>query len=200
MGMDDFSNPNHPPSPPTYNYNPLVSMPENPPSPSTMSAYPEADLNGRPMHVSPYSSPPVRPIQPYSMQQQHLPNHDSYSPSQNQSQQQYSYDNIQLRYPVPSPQFPVPNMVNRFEPPRDQRAPLPPMSMMPAGAGYSSGGSMEMGGVDTTGQMPPPGVKPRVTATLWEDEGTMCFQVDVNGICVARREGVYSTSMCCVTA
>ena len=42
---------------------------------------------------------------------------------------------------------------------------------------------------DTTGQIPPPGMKPRVTATLWEDEGTFFFQVDVKGTCVARREG-----------
>ena len=44
-------------------------------------------------------------------------------------------------------------------------------------------------GLDTTGQVAPPGVKPRVTATLWNDEGCLCFQVDVNGVCVARREG-----------
>ena len=31
-------------------------------------------------------------------------------------------------------------------------------------------------------------MKPRVTATLWEDEGSLCFQVEANGICVARRE------------
>jgi protein SOK2 len=42
---------------------------------------------------------------------------------------------------------------------------------------------------DTTGQNPPPGMKPRVTATLWEDEGSLCFQVEARGICVARREG-----------
>jgi len=41
---------------------------------------------------------------------------------------------------------------------------------------------------DTTGQQPPPGMKPRVTATLWEDEGSLCFQVEARGICVARRE------------
>lgn len=44
-------------------------------------------------------------------------------------------------------------------------------------------------GFDTTGQVAPPGVKPRVTATLWEDEGSLCFQVEARGICVARREG-----------
>ncbi|KAF4551439.1 putative cell pattern formation-associated protein stuA [Elsinoe fawcettii] len=42
--------------------------------------------------------------------------------------------------------------------------------------------------MDTTGQIAPPGVKPRVTATLWEDEGSLCFQVEAGGICVARRE------------
>lgn len=44
---------------------------------------------------------------------------------------------------------------------------------------------------DTTGQIPPPGAKPRVTATLWEDEGSLCFQVEAKGVCVARREGSY---------
>ncbi|KAL5596845.1 hypothetical protein BROUX41_006471 [Berkeleyomyces rouxiae] len=42
--------------------------------------------------------------------------------------------------------------------------------------------------MDTTGQIAPPGMKPRVTATLWEDEGSVCFQVEAKGICVARRE------------
>lgn len=42
---------------------------------------------------------------------------------------------------------------------------------------------------DTTGQVAPPGMKPRVTATLWEDEGSLCFQVEAAGVCVARREG-----------
>jgi len=41
---------------------------------------------------------------------------------------------------------------------------------------------------DTTGQTAPPSSKPKVTATLWEDEDTLCFQVEVGGICVARRE------------
>ncbi|PVH74822.1 hypothetical protein DL98DRAFT_467265 [Cadophora sp. DSE1049] len=41
---------------------------------------------------------------------------------------------------------------------------------------------------DTTGQVAPPGTKPRVTATLWEDEGALCYQVEARGVCVARRE------------
>lgn len=44
---------------------------------------------------------------------------------------------------------------------------------------------------DHTGQVAPPGMKPRVTATLWEDEGSLCFQVEAKGVCVARREGIH---------
>jgi hypothetical protein len=32
--------------------------------------------------------------------------------------------------------------------------------------------------------------RPKLTTTLWEDEGTICYQVDANGICVARRQGI----------
>jgi protein SOK2 len=55
---------------------------------------------------------------------------------------------------------------------------------IPADEGYGRGQ-----GFDTTGQIQPPGKKPRVTATLWEDEGSLCFQVEAKGTCVARREG-----------
>lgn len=59
--------------------------------------------------------------------------------------------------------------------------------------GVSTQGAMAppYAGFDTTGQQPPPGMKPRVTATLWEDEGSLCFQVEARGICVARREGTF---------
>ncbi|KAJ4306125.1 hypothetical protein N0V88_000921 [Collariella sp. IMI 366227] len=61
--------------------------------------------------------------------------------------------------------------------------PLPNVNQggMPPPASYQPG-------FDTTGQIAPPGMKPRVTATLWEDEGSLCFQVEARGICVARRE------------
>ncbi|KAJ0109920.1 hypothetical protein J7T55_014721 [Diaporthe amygdali] len=52
----------------------------------------------------------------------------------------------------------------------------------------ASGLSAQSSDFDTTGQIAPPGTKPRVTATLWEDEGSLCFQVEIRGICVARRE------------
>ncbi|KAI7859226.1 transcription regulator HTH, apses-type DNA-binding domain-containing protein [Circinella umbellata] len=30
--------------------------------------------------------------------------------------------------------------------------------------------------------------RPKLTTTVWDDEGTVCYQVDAKGICVARRE------------
>ncbi|KAH8821106.1 hypothetical protein F5884DRAFT_661725 [Xylogone sp. PMI_703] len=63
--------------------------------------------------------------------------------------------------------------------------PLPAMAPQPA---MTSQGYAPQAGFDTTGQIAPPGMKPRVTATLWEDEGSLCFQVEAKGVCVARRE------------
>jgi hypothetical protein len=31
--------------------------------------------------------------------------------------------------------------------------------------------------------------RPKLSTTIWEDEGTVCYQVDAKGICVARRQG-----------
>lgn len=61
----------------------------------------------------------------------------------------------------------------------------------PASAAAVSAGGFGNQPFDTTGQHAPPGMKPRVTATLWEDEGSLCFQVEAKGVCVARREGLY---------
>jgi protein SOK2 len=59
----------------------------------------------------------------------------------------------------------------------------PPPGAVSAGQGYPPQS------FDATGQIAPAGMKPRVTATLWEDEGSLCFQVEAKGVCVARREG-----------
>ncbi|KAF4625808.1 hypothetical protein G7Y89_g12360 [Cudoniella acicularis] len=64
--------------------------------------------------------------------------------------------------------------------------PLPAMSAGQPGMPGQGYGAQQ--GFDTTGQVAPPGMKPRVTATLWEDEGSLCFQVEAKGVCVARRE------------
>ena len=60
---------------------------------------------------------------------------------------------------------------------------------LPSGVAAQSASPYSYSGYDSTGQNAPPGTKPRVTATLWEDEGSLCFQVEARGICVARREG-----------
>ena len=65
--------------------------------------------------------------------------------------------------------------------------PLPAMTATQSGMPGQGYGPQQ--GFDTTGQIAPPGMKPRVTATLWEDEGSLCFQVEAKGVCVARREG-----------
>ena len=141
-------------------------------------------------HPSPYEPSGLSNGHP-SQQPYQLPPPEQLHDAQVSSQYpQYSYD-IQLRYPQ------EPNRT--YPPPPTQGISLPSMSTMsmPGPQGY--GGSQEVMNADTTGQIPPPGMKPRVTATLWEDEGTLCFQVDVKGTCVARREGkscatIYSQS------
>ena len=39
----------------------------------------------------------------------------------------------------------------------------------------------------TVGQYQPPGIRPRVTTTMWEEEKTLCYQVDANNVSVVRR-------------
>ncbi|KAJ5571744.1 hypothetical protein N7535_005404 [Penicillium sp. DV-2018c] len=58
----------------------------------------------------------------------------------------------------------------------------------PPGYGNTTGAPLQGYVYDPTGQLAPPGAKPRVTATLWEDEGSLCYQVEAKGVCVARRE------------
>ena len=114
------------------------------------------------------------------------------------------------------PQFAFPN-ASGVASPAGQPGPMAvhpsqPMLPLPQGSALSNNhpplGSVSQGGpqtpqsataggynnnhsFDATGQLAPPGMKPRVAATLWEDEGSLCFQVEARGVCVARREGMY---------
>ncbi|KAI9725533.1 MAG: hypothetical protein M1828_003021 [Chrysothrix sp. TS-e1954] len=65
---------------------------------------------------------------------------------------------------------------------------LPTMPSSQPTASSHGGSSYPQRPPDETGQQAPPHHKPKLTGTVWEDEGTVCFQVEVNGICVARRE------------
>lgn len=102
------------------------------------------------------------------------------------------------QYPPPPQQYAPYNYANGLTSPQQQGPPQMPgmgnQNVLPLpGVGNQQG--MTAGyqaGFDTTGQIAPPGMKPRVTATLWEDEGSLCFQVEARGICVARREGAYT--------
>lgn len=61
-----------------------------------------------------------------------------------------------------------------------------------AAAGYSSNytpvpDTLNSSNNSSVGQYQPPGVRPRVTTTMWEDEKTLCYQVDANNVSVVRR-------------
>ncbi|KAK9445581.1 Cell pattern formation-associated protein STUA [Metarhizium brunneum] len=96
-------------------------------------------------------------------------------------------------YSNPNPYGQYPQYANGLTSPSAAQAVSNPMGAAPSVLplpGVTGQASManHYAGFDTTGQNPPPGMKPRVTATLWEDEGSLCFQVEARGICVARRE------------
>ncbi|KAK2848521.1 hypothetical protein FQN49_005640 [Arthroderma sp. PD_2] len=141
----------------------------------------------------PYTSQgtPAENLSHYSQYQQPSllqPGPTAYAPSH--SYPQYGYSNG-ITSPPASNQS-VPNSLNGQGP--TQILPLPPLnSTAPNSHGYVPNSTAQVQPpysqpFDTTGQIAPPGVKPRVTATLWEDEGSLCFQVEARGVCVARRE------------
>jgi protein SOK2 len=72
---------------------------------------------------------------------------------------------------------------------------LPAMSSSGPAPSLPGSQSYQQHSFDHTGQVAPPGMKPRVTATLWEDEGSLCFQVEAKSVCVARREGKHPHSL-----
>ncbi|MCJ1339577.1 hypothetical protein MMC09_004867 [Bachmanniomyces sp. S44760] len=124
----------------------------------------------------------------YPQYQQHAsamqPNHSNYAPSQ-QPYGQYAYANG-----VTSPQSagqPASTPIGS-----QQLLPLPAMPGGSSQHGYAGGAGQNQTypqqTFDMTGQIAPAGMKPRVTATLWEDEGSLCFQIEAKGVCVARRE------------
>ncbi|KAK4144229.1 uncharacterized protein C8A04DRAFT_11708 [Dichotomopilus funicola] len=134
-----------------------------------------------PHHMSAGPAPPPQTVAaPYS----HPPAHSQSHPPPMQ--------------PAPGP-YPPPQYGNQYAYPNGLTPPAgPPVSNPLAGPqpvlplpGVSQPGMAPAGysnGFDVTGQIAPPGMKPRVTATLWEDEGSLCFQVEARGICVARRD------------
>src|SRR3954464_11827566 len=95
----------------------------------------------------------------------------------------YPHSQPAILQPGPPAQYPPPQYSHQYNytnaltspsAPSNPMAQAQPVLPLPAqggmGGGYAS--------MDTTGQVAPQGMKPRVTATLWEDEGSLCFQVE----------------------
>lgn len=160
----------------------LSSMNHTPPymdvhSSHLSSAQPYASQAATAGGMSHYSYPQQPPImQPAS---------STYGPAS--SYHQYGYG---VTSPQSATQPPSTSMSSQVQ---AQLLPLPVSntSVAPPGYGNTSGTPLQGYVYDTTGQVAPPGAKPRVTATLWEDEGSLCYQVEAKGVCVARREGMY---------
>lgn len=145
--------------------------------------------------------------------QSHMPSSQAHQPQtvtsayshQHQHQHPHPHSQPPLLQPGPG-QYPPPQPYasqyggypNGLTPPAGPPVSNPmsaaPQLPLPGVSQAGMGPSPYSPGFDTTGQIAPPGMKPRVTATLWEDEGSLCFQVEARGICVARREGTSSSS------
>ncbi|KAJ5117092.1 hypothetical protein N7526_011201 [Penicillium atrosanguineum] len=119
---------------------------------------------------------------PYHQQPPVLQPASSYGPAYSQ----YGYPSGITSPPTGHPP-PASSMGGQMNP---QLLPIPVSNhpVAPAGYGNNTGAPLQGYIYDPTGQVAPPGAKPRVTATLWEDEGSLCYQVEAKGVCVARRE------------
>jgi protein SOK2 len=162
---------------------PAIQYLPHPPPGDMVSYHPQQAPMG---HIPPPSSHGMQPQNAY------LPQPSAYMPPQpHYSAQPTPYD----QYPPPPPPHQSPYAVSHFT---HSPHPQPPYGGHHFQSEYHhdpfqySGGGFRNYVSDPSGQSGPPGMKPRVTTTLWEDEGTLCFQVEAKGICVARREGMSS--------
>ena len=136
------------------------------------------------MDVSQSHAPPSGPASSmgqysgYGQPQALQPASHSYGPA--------SYGNYQYAHTMAPMQAGLPVTSSMGGQMVQQSLPLPTMASSAQPPAQGSGQFAQT--FDTTGQVAPHGMKPRVTATLWEDEGSLCFQVEANGVCVARRE------------
>ncbi|KAF4636221.1 hypothetical protein G7Y89_g1872 [Cudoniella acicularis] len=181
----------------------LITLPPfNNPNPQAQSTpqYPPIATSGpgimyHPSHMSSPQSPPMNQgpaggLQPYPPPPQPEANQESQASNQ---YPQYSYD-IQLKYPQQQQENHSPHQ--QYNP--GQGLPLPSMSTsgLPplSQGGYPPIPGQQELAMDTTGQIAPPGSKPRVTATLWEDEDNHMINgtklLNVAGMTRGRRDGI----------
>ncbi|KAJ8605040.1 hypothetical protein MRB53_041552 [Persea americana] len=122
------------------------------------------------------------PTYPYAQQPQMPPASQQYQPA---AQSGY-YSNAYSMAPMAGGHQITTPMSHSMA---SQSLPMPAMAAAGPPPGQQQFAQQQPGHqFDVTGQVAPPGMKPRVTATLWEDEGSLCFQVEAGGVCVARRE------------
>lgn len=162
-----------------------------------ISSYDQYNQNQHSQSSTPHHAMNQSPADMY-YQQSHMNGGQAPPPPVSSGGMQYNpHQQPTLLQPVPA-QYPNPTQYNQYgysngltSPP--SAAPVAsqmgnphvlPLPGVPAQQSMQNNYS----GFDNTGQVAPPGMKPRVTATLWEDEGSLCFQVEARGICVARRE------------
>jgi protein SOK2 len=87
------------------------------------------------------------------------------------------------------------NYVQNFTPVYGQTGMMNmPASSVSSGSGVSGVATSQQNPTQITtvtasgiGQVQPVGSRPRVTTTMWEDEKTLCYQVDANNVSVVRR-------------
>ncbi|EXJ86458.1 hypothetical protein A1O3_03409 [Capronia epimyces CBS 606.96] len=155
---------------------------------SYMDLHPASHLSSGPSYSHSVTTAPLGHYQQYQQPPVIPPASTHYGPPQYSN---YGYANG-VTSPQPATghiaqqvQSHMPSLPAMMTGPGPQQTYVPQASSLPAPAqGYPA----QQVPFDTTGQVAPPGMKPRVTATLWEDEGSLCFQVEAKGVCVARRE------------
>lgn len=103
----------------------------------------------------------------------------SYLPQQHQSQ-----TNIDHLYRSNSYTHHPHHSMNHWSPP-----PLPPLPPSSAAGAHHHNHAYHYYPSNPS-SIPPPSPRPKITTNIWEDEGTLCFQVDAKGVCVARRQGM----------
>jgi protein SOK2 len=159
--------------------------------PTTIAAYDAMNQTAQEMYYQPMSA--GQPHNPQTVTSSAMPHYSQQPPLLHPGPAQYS--------PAQSPYghygygAGIPSHGNGLTSPSTGQPPVSgqmggPQSVLPLPGvpGQQNGMQPGYAGFDTTGQHPPPGMKPRVTATLWEDEGSLCFQVEARGVCVARRQ------------
>lgn len=120
-------------------------------------------------------------------QQQDYAHYPGYSLSQPYGQYVYSQPPAQVYGPGATQSQPLAQSAQAQAP---AQAPAPASSAAAAQPASAKGSvsSDTLGPASlTVGQYQPPGIRPRVTTTMWEDEKTLCYQVDANNVSVVRR-------------